>query len=135
MSLSLGCLYGTIEHSMHAVIANRTAHLKGLSIILSSYDWAPATSQDRRSWQPTVCEGDVSPALLCGRERAEAKESADLADVKLPSPVFSRGSSFPPFCSRTWPRLGSATQRCIVHNSTIVVWAQQLQSAPYMGQA
>ncbi len=57
---------------------------------------------------------ESSPALLCGRDRAEANESADLADVKLPSPVLSRGSSLPPFCSRTQPRSKSATLEVIM---------------------
>lgn len=42
--------------------------------------------------------GSGVPVLLCGRERAEAKDSPDFADVKLLSPVCSSGSFFEAFC-------------------------------------
>ena len=45
--------------------------------------------------------GSGVPVLLCGRERAEAKDSPDFADVKLLSPVCSSGSFFEAFCIAT----------------------------------
>lgn len=44
-----------------------------------------------------VTRQGISPVLLGPRDLAEANESADLADVKLESPVWRRGSSLPPF--------------------------------------